>query len=237
MPTGTVTFFDGTTQLGTATLSAGAGTYTTSSLTASAHSITAQYGGDADDNASTSAVFTETIVAPAFSLSDSPTSISLAQGSSGTSTLTVTPTGGFNQQIAFTCAGLPSYATCSFAPAIVTPSGSAVSTTLTIATDVSTAGLNGAGNAPGRASAPRAVLAMLAFGLLALIRGRRKAHATGVWFSSIIIAILLAIPLAFACGCGGGGQQNKTPAGTSQITVTASGGSISQTATFALTVQ
>jgi hypothetical protein len=236
VPTGTVTFFDGSTQLGTATLSSGAATYTTASLAAGAHSITAQYGGDADDDASTSAVFTETIAAPTFSLSANPTSLTIAQGSSGTSTITVTPTGGFSQQIAFTCAGLPSYATCIFAPSTLTPSGSQVSTTMTIATNVTTAGLNGAGNAPGNASAPRAVLAMLAFGLLALIRGRRKASTTGGWLSSTIIAILLSIQLAFACGCGGG-QQEKTPAGSSQITVSASGGSISQSVTIAVVVQ
>jgi hypothetical protein len=51
-PTGTVTFFDNGTEVGTATVSTAAGattaTLTTSSLTAGTHSITVSYGGDSD---------------------------------------------------------------------------------------------------------------------------------------------------------------------------------------------
>ena len=44
--TDTVTFFDGTTVLGTATLTGGVASYMTSAFAAGTHSITAQYGGD-----------------------------------------------------------------------------------------------------------------------------------------------------------------------------------------------
>ncbi len=54
-PTGTVTFFDGTTSLGVKTLTAGSATLVTSALTAGSHSITAQYGGDNTFVSSTSA--------------------------------------------------------------------------------------------------------------------------------------------------------------------------------------
>jgi len=47
-PTGTVKFLDGTTQIGTATLSGSTATLTTASLTAGSHSITASYSGDAN---------------------------------------------------------------------------------------------------------------------------------------------------------------------------------------------
>jgi phage tail sheath protein FI len=64
-PTGTVTFLDGTTVLGTGSVgSGGTATYTTSSLTAASHSITAQYGGDNNYAAATSAAFTQTVNAP-----------------------------------------------------------------------------------------------------------------------------------------------------------------------------
>ena len=53
--TGTVTFFDGSTPLGTATLdSSGQATLTTSALSAGAYAITASYGGDASDLGATS---------------------------------------------------------------------------------------------------------------------------------------------------------------------------------------
>ena len=57
-PTGTVTFLDGGTSLGTASLSGSStatATYTTSSLGAATHTITAAYAGDALDDANASA--------------------------------------------------------------------------------------------------------------------------------------------------------------------------------------
>jgi hypothetical protein len=66
VPTGAVTFYDGTTQIGTGTLTASGTTsavttFQTSSLAAGTHSITASYGGDANDFTSTSAAFSETV--------------------------------------------------------------------------------------------------------------------------------------------------------------------------------
>jgi len=60
--TGTVTFLDGTTIIGTGTINAaGTATFTTSTLTIGSHPITASYGGDSGYNASTSAVLTEVV--------------------------------------------------------------------------------------------------------------------------------------------------------------------------------
>jgi hypothetical protein len=61
-PTGTVTFFDGGTQIGGAALSSGgSATFTTSALSLGNHPITARYGGDANNNAGTSAVLTQSV--------------------------------------------------------------------------------------------------------------------------------------------------------------------------------
>jgi len=55
-PTGTVTFSDGATTLGTGTLNgSGVATFTTAALAVGSHSITASYGGDGNFNASTTA--------------------------------------------------------------------------------------------------------------------------------------------------------------------------------------
>jgi hypothetical protein len=59
--TGTVQFFDGSQSLGTSTLSSGTATLSTSGLSQGKHSITARYSGDANDNASTSAVLTQSV--------------------------------------------------------------------------------------------------------------------------------------------------------------------------------
>jgi len=59
--TGTVGFFDGSTLLGSVTLSGGSASFAMSSLAAGTHSITAQYTGNGSYNASTSAVLTQTV--------------------------------------------------------------------------------------------------------------------------------------------------------------------------------
>lgn len=64
-PSGTVTFFDNGTQMGTGNLSTVNGhqqaTFTTSSLGIGPHSITASYGGDGNFNGGTSPILTQTI--------------------------------------------------------------------------------------------------------------------------------------------------------------------------------
>ncbi len=59
--TGTVTFMDGGTTLGTGTISSGTATYSTSALAAGSNSITAIYSGDTNDSGSTSATLTQTV--------------------------------------------------------------------------------------------------------------------------------------------------------------------------------
>jgi sugar lactone lactonase YvrE len=60
-PTGTVTFTDGSTALGTETLASGKASYSSSTLSAGSHNITAVYQGNADCAASTSAVLLQTV--------------------------------------------------------------------------------------------------------------------------------------------------------------------------------
>ncbi|WP_316785175.1 Ig-like domain repeat protein [Streptomyces sasae] len=60
-PTGTVSFFDGATPLGSAPLVGGVATLTTSSLAVGSHPLTATYSGSGDYNTSTSPVDTQTV--------------------------------------------------------------------------------------------------------------------------------------------------------------------------------
>jgi hypothetical protein len=62
VPTGTVTFFDGATQLGAGMLNgSGVATYTTSALLSGPHSITANYGGDSNYSSMTSTAVSLTV--------------------------------------------------------------------------------------------------------------------------------------------------------------------------------
>jgi hypothetical protein len=60
-PAGTVTFFDGSTQLGVGTLSAGSAAFGPTTLALGSHEITASYAGSANFAASTSSVLTQTV--------------------------------------------------------------------------------------------------------------------------------------------------------------------------------
>jgi uncharacterized repeat protein (TIGR03803 family) len=60
-PTGTVTFMDGRTTLGTGNLAKGKASFSTSALSAGAHNITAVYEGTSDISGSTSEVLVQTV--------------------------------------------------------------------------------------------------------------------------------------------------------------------------------
>jgi hypothetical protein len=60
-PTGTVTFTEGSTILGTGTLSSGKATYTTTALSVGSHPITASYGGDSNNDVSTSSMVMQVV--------------------------------------------------------------------------------------------------------------------------------------------------------------------------------
>jgi len=60
--------FDGGTPIGTATLAAGTASFTISSLAVGSHSLTAQYSGDPNNAASTSALLIQTVNVPTDSI-------------------------------------------------------------------------------------------------------------------------------------------------------------------------
>jgi hypothetical protein len=242
-PTGTVTFSDGSTVLGPGALDgSGTATYNTASLASGTHMITAAYSGDAIYIGSTSSAFTQTVIAPGYSLSVAPSTLTITQGQSGQAVFAVTPVGGFKSQISLNCSGLPAYSTCTFSPATVAPDGTntAVTSTLTIATDVSTASVTTpatSGSRPGQAR--EKLLAFLLIGLPYLIWGRRKFKGNpGFRAFSLVCGIALGMAATSMLSCGGKGKMStNTPQGTDTITVTASSGGTAETASFTLTVQ
>jgi RHS repeat-associated protein len=93
---GSVTFKDGATTLGTGTIASGVATYATTALTSGAHSLTAVYAGDANNNTSTSTVLTQTVNAALGSINLAATPNPVIAGQSATLTATLTgnnPTG------------------------------------------------------------------------------------------------------------------------------------------------
>jgi hypothetical protein len=222
--------------------SSGVATITTTALPIGSDSITAAYAGDSNFGVSSSAAVTVTVSAapPSFTVAASPATLTIARGQTGSATLTVTPTGGFSQAVSFVCSGLPAASTCSFSPASITPTGSAVSTTLNIATNVRTGALTLPAR-PNRSS--QEILACLLLGgagtLLRLRRLRRNGRLRGLrsaLFAASLL-VLCAMGLGSLTACGSSGTTPATPAGTSTVTVTATSGSIAQTASITLVVQ
>jgi len=165
---------------------------------------------------------------PGFTLGASPATVTVDSGNQATVTLTVTPQNGFNGAVSFACSGLPAQATCSFAPATVTPPGAPVTTQLTISASSQSSVLK-----PG----PRPFLPFTALAVSVCFFGWRKRRR---WHHCLLLVVAYAgLGLLFGCGGGssGGGSSSTPPAPTtSTITVTATSGTLQETASITLTV-
>ena len=119
VPTGTVSFFNGTALLGTSSLnSSGVATFVSSTLGVGSYKVTGVYSGDGNYTTSTSASSSFTISAdPAdYQLTLSTNTVGIASGSTVQTTLNVIPTNTVADTLTFKCSGLPQYATCTFGP-------------------------------------------------------------------------------------------------------------------------
>jgi hypothetical protein len=229
---GTVTFSNGSTALGTAAVSNGSASFATTFTSAGNQIITAAYGGDANDAAS-SGTLNQAVEAPVTvgGGSGGSTSLTVASGQSVATKVSVTGAAGFGGTVSFSCTGLPMNASCSFSPASVTVSGTtAGSTTMT----VSTAAATMAATRDGESSRALTVLAcgLPLLGLVTLLpvaRGRRLLLGLG---------FVLFVSLASLAGCGGDSSSGtKTAPGSYSFNVVATSGSASSTASYKLTVQ
>ena len=135
--TGTVNFYldGGTTPTASVALSGGNAQYTTSSLSSGTHSLTAAFvSTNSNFNGSASTPLTQAITD--FSISASPVSDTIARGSSGTYTLTLSPIGGLTGNVSLNCNGAPGSTNCSISPSQVTLNGtSSAQTTVTVTAD------------------------------------------------------------------------------------------------------
>lgn len=225
VPTGSATFLDGQTQIGTSPLSAGISSFTSASLSAGTHSITATYSGDATYAGSTSAPISITVGAavPDYSLSISNSSLTVAQGSSGGLTITVTPKNGFKQTLALACSGLPAGASCNFNPQNVNLSSGPVSTIVTVQAPsaVQSAILL---NEPlfGSHNAALCIFAMLLVGI-AGASGNKRSVRGNVRLVQTMLACAIFAALLVGAGCAGlASSKNPTQPAPYVVTVTAS---------------
>ena len=171
--------------------------------------------------------------AATFNVSASSQVASVTAGSSTKLTIGVGPTNSFAGSVTLTCGNLPAGATCSFATSPLTVAANApATTTLTIQTAALTASgkFDGLRGHPGMAAS---LALLLPFGSFLAIRRRRQ--FAGLRILGAFVVLLAAGSLIG--GCSSTSSMVGTPAGTSNVSVIASSGGISQATVVALTVK
>ena len=181
---------------------------------------------------------------PDFSVSVSPTTATVTAGASSNFTINTSPTNGFNSAVSLSCSGLPTGAKCMFSTQSYTPGGS-TTPMLTITTTARSAMMGAVPSGQLASRWPTSQLRMLlaagfvGFLLVGLHFGRLglRFFSTALLRAGGLAVILLAVFAAAGCGSGKAAASTGTPAGTSMITVTATSGTLSHSATITLTVK
>jgi subtilase family serine protease len=246
-PSGTVSIsVDGAATATPANLTNGVATFTTAFTTSGAHTVSATWAGDASFITSTGSA---TVNVPPGSFTLSGTALSITQGASGASTITITPANGYNGTVSFGVTASPALGNACIALASATVSGGTPATSsLSISTNAPvcpasalthTAQLIGNRPTPpssggtAQTTAAATLVGLLFAGLLG--RRSRKLRA----FAALAFVITLGI---FVSGCGGSSKPTNvdvTPKGTYTLTITGTDkttSTITATTTVNLTV-
>jgi hypothetical protein len=232
-PTGTVSFDDGTTTIGSSTLVAGSASVT-ATLAAGAHSITAVYSGDASFTGNTSAA----LALPVFDFNLTPgttasSSQTVVPGQAATYVLNLLPVGGtFTFPITLSATGLPPGATATFTPQAITIGASPATVAMTIQTAASSASLHRRDLYGG---------GVLALSLLLPFSRWTRSRIRGMRPLTLCAALIFSLAaIGGLSGCGSGSGFFAQPPQTYTINVTGTavgtGGAILQHSISAITL-
>lgn len=210
-------------------------------------------GGSTNGNGiySASYVLTPAVTAvPDFSLTASPTSLALTQGTSGTSTITVTPKNGFNGTVAYTASGLPTGVTASFnSGGVMTLSASSTAATGTSTVTITGTSGNLSHTTTVALTVNAAVLADFSISAspstLALSQGSSGTSSITVTpkngFAGSVALAASGLPSGVTASFSSSGvmtlsASSTAAAGSSTVTITGTSGTLNHTTTVALTV-
>ena len=171
--------------------------------------------------------FTVSAIPPSFTMTAGPSALAITAPGVGSTTITVTPVGGFASTITFACIGLPNGAQCAFNPASLTLNGTTASTTVVgVAVPTMTVALH-------RDSKPLFPLATLAVALCLFgIRKRRN-------LQMLLLLAVSVVGLGLVTGCSHKMFNSEPPPSTTTVTVVATSTSpaLQETTTFTLVTQ
>jgi hypothetical protein len=236
--TGTITYMNGTTTLGTATVGAnGAATFSLNPP-AGSYSITAHYSGDALNAPSVSnAVTVNVSLATEFTIGLNPTSMSLQTTKSGQLTINLGSQDGFTDKIALGCDSLPYSVSCNFSNNDFTLSANGTaSVTLTVDTNSPLASggqaknesLFGSGGMLAAWLFPGAALFGFAF---------RRFRKNAAMLRALVVIAMLAGTTFLMTGCGGFSLNSAKPGNyVIQVTATGTQTGVTHVANLTLTV-
>jgi len=245
-PTGTVTLTSGSYTSPATTLSGGGANIDipAGSLAVGTDTLTVSYSGDIYYQLATGTA-SVTVVAPSFTITGAAVTVAPGATTGNTSTITVTPSGGFTGNVTLTAAvtsspagaeDLPTLSFGSTSPVDVTGTSAGMAT-LTIGTTAATTALNHP-TRPGVRWHNTGGIA-LAFGLLLGIGIPARVRSWRTRLGVLIFGVILTGGFS-ACsggGAGSGSGNHGTTPGTYTVTVTGTSGSTTATCTVTLTVQ
>jgi uncharacterized protein (TIGR03118 family) len=186
--------------------------YFTAGLAGEAHGLFAAISNDT------------TTGTPSYGVSTSASTITFQNGSSNTLIVSIAPTYNFSGTVNLACTGLPSGAACAFTPSQIVASATTPSIALLSIQRTNIALLSRTG------AAGVATALLLPFASFLLFYRRRSSALSGLVGLFILCGILFAT-LGTITGC----TASTTPTGTSQVVVTATSGSITQSTPITLT--
>jgi len=250
-PTGSVTLASGSYTSAAATLGSGSASINipAGSLNTGSDTLTASYSGDSNYNLTTGTapVTVTTAVNPGVTISGTAVSITPGAATGNTSTITVTPAGGFTGSVVLTAAVTSSPTGAQYPPTLSFGSTSPLSisgtnagtATLTVSTTAATSATLIYPKRPGFPWYP-AGGATLACILLFGIPSRRSRWLTMLGMLMFLVALTGGVSACGGGGSGGGGGGTSNPgttAGVYTVTVTGTSGTTTATGAVTLTVQ
>jgi hypothetical protein len=241
-PVGSVSFMDGSTQLGTAALdNTGTAMLSISTLSVGSHTVTAVYAGNVDFTGSTSNAIPENVqdftVTSGPGSSTTPPAETALPGGTATYAVQFVPTVGspFPSAVTFTLSGLPVGATYTISPSTI-PAGSGVSN-VSVVVNVGKQQTTVALAFP---PAPRGLPKALAFAMFLPLLGMRKlrrALRAQMKTSALMLTMLGVLMVSGMTACGSGsGFLTQTPQ-TYPMTLTGTSGALHHSVTLTLTVK